>query len=425
MRLFSPFILFCLSGAIAPAAFGIVTLGLSNQKFTLTGIGPNSSGQGQSSMNWGDCSYDGTNTTCTLSGSYTGLGKGGAYSFAVSYPGNGAFPLIAVFQPGSDFFYAQANGPATFVATLTETGGAAIHFYSFANFGFLYNVSAVCTGVPVTSCTAGKVGLTAGATISGPVFGSFDTSPTISPNGIVSAANYGAFPSIAPGTWIEIYGYNLANVLSQTWSGADFNGILAPSALGGTKVTVAGKPAYVDFVSPAQVNVQVPSGITTGQQQIVVTTAGGSSTPYPIAVNVVQPGLLAPPQFIINGSQHVVALFSNTLTYVLPVAVAPAPTARAKPGDNITLYGIGFGSVTPDIPAGQIVEQTNALQAAFKITFAGVPAQVTYAGLAPNYVGLYQFNVIVPNVAASDTVPVAFTLTGGTNSQNLVLAIGK
>ena len=71
------------------------------------------------------------------------------------------------------------------------------------------------------------------------------------------------------------------------------------------------------------------------------------------------------------------------------------------------------------------MQQTNALQAEVKITFAGVPALVTYAGLAPGYVGLYQFNIVVPSIAHSDTVPVALTLTGGTNSQSLAIAIAN
>jgi uncharacterized protein (TIGR03437 family) len=133
--------------------------------------------------------------------------------------------------------------------------------------------------------------------------------------------------------------------------------------------------------------------------------------------------LLAPPAFILGGRQHVVALFSGTLTYVLPVAVPGAVTSRARAGDSITLYGVGFGTVTPDIPAGQIVQQNNALQSAFQIFFAGTPATVTYAGFAPGYVGLYQINVTVPSVAASDTVPLTFTLGGTSGPQNLVIAI--
>jgi uncharacterized protein (TIGR03437 family) len=188
-------------------------------------------------------------------------------------------------------------------------------------------------------------------------------------------------------------------------------------------VTIGGKAAFIDFVSPGQVNVQMPSGVAAGPQPVIVTTAGGSSAPYTVTVNANEPGLLAPPAFILKGTQNVVALFSNTLTYVLPVAVAGVTTARARPGDSITLYGIGFGLVTPNIPAGQIVQDSNALQSTLQISFGGVLATATYSGLAPGYVGLYQFNVVVPNVAASDTVPLTFTLAGAKGPQNLVIAI--
>ena len=72
--------------------------------------------------------------------------------------------------------------------------------------------------------------------------------------------------------------------------------------------------------------------------------------------------------------------------------------------------------MTPNIAAGQIVQQTNALQSDLQVSFAGVPANVTYAGFAPGYVGLYQFNVVVPNVTASDAVPLTFTLGGTTGT---------
>ena len=216
---------------------------------------------------------------------------------------------------------------------------------------------------------------------------------------------------------------NLATTRSQIWSGADFIGNIAPSSLGGTTVTIAGKRPYTHFVSPGQVNVQVPSDVPTGSQPLVVTTAGGNSVAYNITVNATQPGLLAPPAFRINGSQHVVALFSNTLTYVFPATIAGIATARARPGDTLTLYGIGFGQVIPNIPAGQIAELTTALQSTLQITFAGVPATLTYAGLSPGFVGLYQINVVVPPVAASGTVPLAFSLSGNAGSQNLVISV--
>ena len=413
---------FLLLAASGPA-LAIVTLGTSAQSFSLTGIGPNASGQGQSKMTWGTCAFDGTNSTCTLSGPFTGFGSGGTYSFVVSYAGNGPFPLNAITNPGSDMFFAQATGNYSFTITLAQANSPSISFYSFANFSFVYGGNATCTGLTSANCSVRQVGQTPNATISGSITGSFDPAPAIRPDQVISAGSFGAFPAIAPATWVEIYGTNLATTRFQIWSGSDFTGNLAPSALGGTTVTIAGKRAFVNFVSPGQVNVQVPSDVPIGSQPLVVATAGGSSAAYTVTVNATQPGLLAPPAFRINGSQHVVALLSNTLTYVLPVAIAGITTARARPGDTLTLFGIGFGPVTPSIPAGQIAEQANALQVALEITFAGVPATPTYAGFAPGFVGLYQINVVVPRVAASDTVPVAFKLAGAVGSQNLVIAI--
>src|ERR1017187_5652653 len=222
-------------------------------------------------------------------------------------------------------FFAQALSNFSFVVTLTENNGTIIPFYSFANFNFVYT-SPTCTGV--TPCDSAPVGQTPNSTITGPITGAFDPTPTILPSGVITAGNYGAFPAIAPATWIEIYGYNLATTRSQTWAGNDFKGNQAPSALGGTTVTVEGKPAFIDFVSPGQVNVQVPSGIDPGPQPVIVTTAGGSSLAYTVTVNTLEPGLLEPPSFILKGAQNVVALFSGTLPYVLPVKLPRSEERR-------------------------------------------------------------------------------------------------
>ena len=87
--------------------------------------------------------------------------------------------------------------------------------------------------------------------------------PSISPGGIVSASAFGQFTSIAPGSWIEIYGANLS-ATTRGWTLADFSGINAPTALDGVKVTIGGELAFIDYISPGQVNALVPSGIPTG-----------------------------------------------------------------------------------------------------------------------------------------------------------------
>ncbi|HMD71655.1 MAG TPA: hypothetical protein VKF41_09955 [Bryobacteraceae bacterium] len=247
--------------------------------------------------------------------------------------------------------------------------------------------------------------------------------PSIKSGGVVSAGAFGGFTSVAPGSWIEIYGANLA-ADSRLWTLNDFSGVNAPTSLDGTWVTIGGQKAFVDYISPVQVNAQVPSNAATGTQPVIVNTANGASAPSMIAVAQQEPGLLAPASFIVGGKQYVVALFSDGATYVLPPgAIAGVPSRRAQPGDIVTLYGIGFGPVTPNTPAGQIVQQTNTLTSSFHILLGPVEAAVQYDGLAPSAVGLYQFNVVVPNIVSSDSTPVTFTLGGAAGTQTLYIAV--
>jgi len=251
--------------------------------------------------------------------------------------------------------------------------------------------------------------------------------PAIGAGGIVSASAFGEFTSVSPGSWIEIYGSNLG-VTTQSWAGADFNGVNAPTTLGGTSVTVGGQTAFIDFVSPGQVNVLVPSNVPTGMQPITVTVGNLTSTLYNISVNAVQPGLLAPASFKIGGTQYAVALFADG-TYVLPTGAMAGLTSKpAQPGDEIVLYGIGFGPVTPSIPAGQLVGQANTLTSSFAVSIGGVPvtgSNVPYTGLAPGFTGLYQFNIVVPANAGNGAVPLTFTVGGVAGTQTLYLAVSN
>ena len=242
-------------------------------------------------------------------------------------------------------------------------------------------------------------------------------------SGVVSASAFGQFASVAPGSWTEIYGSNLATT-TRSWTGADFNGVDAPTSLAGTQVTIGGQAAFVDYVSPGQVNAQVPSNVAIGPQQIVVTTPNGSSASQTITVNATQPGLLAPASFKIGGTQYAAALFSDGKTFVLPPgAIAGLPSRRAQPGDTITFYGVGFGAVVPNIPAGQIVQDSNMLVSTFQMDFGTTPGTINYDGLAPAAIGLYQFNVVVPDIPGSDAVPLTFSLDGAPGAQMLYLAV--
>ncbi|HLH00162.1 MAG TPA: IPT/TIG domain-containing protein [Bryobacteraceae bacterium] len=242
---------------------------------------------------------------------------------------------------------------------------------------------------------------------------------------VISAGAFGAFTTITPGTWIEIYGSNLAPD-TRSWASSDFNGIAAPTDIDHVEVTINGEKAFVGYIqsSPGQVNVQVPSDIPTGGNvNIVVNNNGVASAPFSVMVKGVQPGLLAPPSFVVNGKQYVTALLPDG-SYVLPTgAIAGVNSRPAKPGETIVLYGIGFGLVIPPSPAGFIAPANTKLALPLQVLFGQTPAMFTYEGLAPGYVGLYQFNVVVPPVPDNDLVPLTVNLVGTNGAQTLYIAV--
>lgn len=109
---------------------------------------------------------------------------------------------------------------------------------------------------------------------------------------------------------------------------------------------------------------------------------------YTTTIQAVEPGLL---QTVAN------EVSDNITVFLLDGSVVQT----VRPGDTIILYGIGFGPTTPDVAAGQIASQPDKLQGLFEATFStgGLPegGQVTYAGHAQGTIGLYQFNIVVPN----------------------------
>jgi uncharacterized protein (TIGR03437 family) len=247
--------------------------------------------------------------------------------------------------------------------------------------------------------------------------------PLIKPGGVISTANFGAFSDISPGAWIDIYGSNLS-ASTREWSGADFTGPNAPTSLDGVSVTISGQPAFVYYVSPGQLNVLVPSNVPVGPAQVIVSGPTGTSDPYIVSVQTVEPGLWAPPSFQVAGMQYAAALASDWKTFILPAGAIPGVASRpAKPGETIVLLGIGFGEVTPTLNAGTLVSEANTLANPIEIRFGNVPATLKYDGLAPGATGEYQFDVVAPDVPDNPAVPLTFSLAGAMPSQSLYIAV--
>ncbi len=230
-------------------------------------------------------------------------------------------------------------------------------------------------------------------------------------------------PGVSPGTWLEIYGTDLSPV-TREWAGSDFNGSTAPTSLSGITVKIAGKSAFIRYVSPTQVNVQAPDDIGTGDGvELQLTNAAGTSATRVTAAKV-SPALLTTPNFLINGRQYAAALFTDFRTFVGRENLIPGVAFRpAKPGETIVIYAVGCGPTTPASPAGQIVPAARTLASPVTVRFGSTTA-TTQAFLAQGAVGLCQFNVTVPNAAAGD-IAIEATVDGIAAGQNLFTTIGN
>jgi uncharacterized protein (TIGR03437 family) len=217
----------------------------------------------------------------------------------------------------------------------------------------------------------------------------------------ISAVTNGASfqPGFASATWVSIFGTNLSQT-TQAWQNGDFVGRSLPTSLNGVSVTINGLAAYVQYVSPTQINVLAPDDTTAGPVQIQVTTAQGKSNTF-----IAQKEQLAPALFSMPGTNYVAALHAD-YTYVgkadLSSSVKGMP---AKPGESILIYGTGFGQTNPALPSEQLVTTPAILADSVRVTIGGVEAPVTYAGLVGP--GLYQINATVPNVSDGDACVVA------------------
>ena len=236
---------------------------------------------------------------------------------------------------------------------------------------------------------------------------------------IISAVVNGASfsPGIASGAWITIQGSGLSST-RRTWTTADFQRNQLPTHLDGVSVTINGKPAYIYYINPTQLNVLAPDDPITGPVQVQVTSPLGISNPL-----MASKGAFSPAFFQFLSTKYAAAVHTNGV-YVGPAGLNPlASFSPAKPGETIMVYGTGFGATNPPLPAGQIVTQASRLANSVTIRIGGEPANVSFAGLAAS--GEDQFNVTVPADLPDGDQSLVATIDGVQSQTGVYLAVQK
>jgi uncharacterized protein (TIGR03437 family) len=182
-----------------------------------------------------------------------------------------------------------------------------------------------------------------------------------------------------------------------------------PTSLDGVSVSINGKPAAVYYVSPNQINVQAPTDDATGSVQVTVTNANGTSDPVTTNLSTYLPG------FFLFPRNYVAAVHADGSFVGPPGLFDAAPTTAAKPGESISLFGTGFGPTNPRVAAGEVFKGAAPLTTAVEVRVGSTNAEVTFAGLSS--AGLYQLNIVVPNLPDGDHDIVA--KVGGARTQSL------
>jgi uncharacterized protein (TIGR03437 family) len=253
--------------------------------------------------------------------------------------------------------------------------------------------------------------------ISPPALPSIRTSNSVLPS-FMGATGFGS------NTYAEIYGANFSTT-TRLWGTADFNGINAPTSLDGVSVSVNGKPAFVYYISPTQININTPEDTTVGPVAIQVRGPLGASNTITVNRARISPTLQTVPQFLVGGKQYVVALTPDFSRYIgRPGMIQGVNFVAARPGDTVSIYALGCGPTSPPTQAGVVAAQGSSLASSYQLRIGGVPAPVTFAGIVGGTIGLYQFNVTIPNVAAGDQA-IDLVVDGVPNNQNLSIVIGQ
>ena len=211
----------------------------------------------------------------------------------------------------------------------------------------------------------------------------FTARPAISAGGIVNAASFAPTPvPMAVGSFISIFGSNMAPSLVQA------SETPLPKILGGVSVAINGRNVPLVFVSPSQVNAQVPYDLPDGPANLTITNANGTSREEQFFVGRASPGI-----YQIPGTDRGVVVNQD--------GALNAPGAPEARGNFIVTYLTGIGAVTPSIVEGAEAGFVTLNRAAGEVaaTIGNVSAPVFFLGLTPGFVGLAQANIQIPEGA--------------------------
>jgi uncharacterized protein (TIGR03437 family) len=169
--------------------------------------------------------------------------------------------------------------------------------------------------------------------------------------------------------------------------------------------------AVDDVNGQEQINFQVPWEVASGPKaNIAVINNGTTSATISVPVLAAQPGII---NYNTAGGSFGVILHAN-----FQLADSEHP---AMADETVLIYCTGLGTVSSP-PADGAAANGQSTVAVPNVTIGGVNSKVSFSGLAPGFVGLYQVNAVVPPGLTTGNQPVVITV-GGSSSNSALLPI--
>lgn len=217
--------------------------------------------------------------------------------------------------------------------------------------------------------------------------------PVLFQDGVVEGAGFTPRRPLAPGGIISLFGSRLGSAEAVATR------LPLDRDLSGVSVRIGRNAAPLYYVSPGQINAQVPYEIISTESVAVVVSFGGRLTlPQTYLVAPVQPGL-----FRAGANAAILDGRSRLVT----------PENPARIADTLQIFATGLGITEPAVETGVGAPGSSRVLLPVTVTIGGQEAAVVYQGLAPGFVGLYQVNVVVPaGVAPGDAVSVVLRQNG-------------
>ncbi len=236
--------------------------------------------------------------------------------------------------------------------------------------------------------------------------------PSIGSGGVVNGASFASGQPVAPGSIISIFGANLADSTagaSKLPLSPALNHVSVSFDVPSANISV---PGYFFYVSPGQLNVQVPwelAGQTTAMLKVRIDDV--VSSVYQLSLSDSAPGIF---QYSLGGQTL------GVVTHADGSVVTPSNPAHAN--ETVVVYATGVGPVDQPQASGEPAAAqplANTKQTP-TVTVAGQNASVFFSGLAPFFVGLNQINVTIPAGAPSGLQPLVITSNGvSSNTVNI------